>query len=211
MHQAVALSLAAIMANSIVSSNNYLKKGMIDFKLVVPLCIFASIGAIIGGSTIKYIPGDYLKVIFGVALTYTAISIILKKEDKSRVRTVTTEPGMVSISAIAFFSGIFSSLLGVGGGIIIIPAVYLLLNYSIDIARGSSAFTIGITATAASIVYLFNGTLVLDKIGPVILGMTAGGWLGSWTGARARSILVRLVFAVILMYLAARMFYQGIS
>ena len=87
----------------------------------------------------------------------------------------------------------------------------MVLNYSIHTARGSSAFTIGITATAGSVVYLLNGTLVLDKIGPVILGLTVGGWFGSWCGARARSFIVSLVFAVVLLYLAVRMFIQGVG
>lgn len=212
MHQAVALSLAAIMANSIVSSNNYLKKNMVDFRLVIPLCIFASLGAVAGSSTIHLIPGDYLKIVFAIALTYTAVSIIRKKDNnRQNAGGRKTEPKLITISIIAFLSGVFSSLLGVGGGIIIIPAVFLILNYSIHTARGSSAFTIGITATAGSIVYLLNGTLVLDKIGPVILGLTVGGWFGSWCGARAGSFMVRLAFAIILLYLAVRMFIQGVG
>ncbi len=211
MHQAVALSLAAIMANSIVSSSNYMKKNMVDFKLAIPLAIFASIGAVVGSSCLYLIPGPYLKIVFSLALTYTAVSIIRKKDDNGAGPADATRTHLPLVSVIAFLSGLFSSLLGVGGGIIIIPAVYLLLNYNINTARGSSAFTIGITATAGSIVYLLNGTLVLKAIGPVILGLTAGGWLGSWLGVRAKSIIVRVVFSLALFYLAMRMFLQGIN
>jgi len=211
MHQAVALSLAAIMANSIVSSNNYMKKGMVDFKLVTPLCIFASVGAILGSNVSVYIPGDYLKIVFAFAMTYTAFTIIRKKRNEREREVGDAEPGLTSVAVIALFAGVFSALLGVGGGIIIIPAVYLLLNYDIGVARGSSAFTIGITATAGSIVYLLNGTLQLDSVGPVIIGLTAGGWVGSWLGARAKSLVVRYVFAAAMLYLAVRMFLQGIE
>lgn len=213
MHQAVALSLAAIMANSLVSSTNYLKKGMIDFRVVVPMCIFSSIGAVVGSSLIHLIAGNYLEVLFALALTYTAISIVRKKEISAGGSTSGSpaDSRFTAIAVIAFFSGIFSSLLGVGGGIIIIPAMYLILNYSIHVARGSSTFIIGITATAGSVVYLMQGVLKPDLLAEVVVGQVAGGWLGSWWGAQAKSRLVRIVFAVVLLYLAARMFLQGIK
>lgn len=210
-HHAVALSLAAIMANSIVSSNNYMKKGMVDFRLVTTLCIFASLGAIAGSNVSAYIPGEYLKVIFSFAMAYTAFSIVRKKHASREREPGDGEPSMTPVAIIAVFAGIFSALLGVGGGIIIIPAVYLLLNYDIGVARGSSAFTIGITATAGSIVYLINGTLQLHMVGPVIIGLAAGGWLGSWLGARAKSIVVRYIFAAAMVYLAVRMFLEGLG
>ncbi len=212
MHQAVALSLAAIMANSLVSSTNYLKKGMIDFRAVVPMCIFSSIGAVVGSSLIHLIAGNYLEILFALALTYTAVSIVRKKEiSAGEISGSPADSRFTAVAVIAFFSGIFSSLLGVGGGIIIIPAMYLILNYSIHVARGSSTFIIGITATAGSVVFLMQGVLKPDLLAEVVVGQVAGGWLGSWWGARAKSRLVRIVFAVVLLYLAVRMFLQGIK
>jgi len=211
MHQAVALSLASIMAQSIVSSNNYMKKGMVDFRLVTPLCIFSSLGAILGSNIIEFIPGNYLKIIFAVALTYTAVTIVRKSESTREREAADPDPGLLAVSLIAFLAGIFSAILGVGGGIIVVPAVYLLFNYDMGTARGSSAFMIGITATAGSVVYLINGALHLDSAGPVIIGLIIGGWIGSWLGTRAKSIVVRYIFAVAMVYLATRMFLEGIK
>ncbi len=211
MHQAVALSLAAIMANSISSSNEYLKKDFVDFRLVAPLAIFASIGAVFGSSINQYIPAAYLKVIFSVFLLYTIYSLLKKKENTKTDSGQIAKPNLPLVCIIALLAGVVSALTGVGGGIIIIPAIYLILNYSIHIARGTSAFTIGIIATVGSIVYLFQGVLKVENVGPVILGMMLGAWLGGKTGVKAKSIVVRLIFSVVLFYLAARMFYEGVS
>ncbi len=211
MHQAVALSLAAIMANSISSSNEYLKKDFVDFRLVAPLAIFASIGAVFGSSINQFIPEAYLKIIFSIFLLYTIYSLLKKKENANSDSGPTGKPNLPLVCMIALLAGVVSALTGVGGGIIIIPAIYLVLNYSIHIARGTSAFTIGIIATAGSIVYLFQGILKVENVGPVVLGMMFGAWLGGKTGVKAKSIVVRLVFSVVLFYLAARMFYEGIS
>ncbi len=210
MHQAVALSLSAIMANSIASSNEYLKKDFIDFRLVAPLAIFASIGAVFGSSISQYIPAEYLKIIFSLFLLYTIYSLLKKKETGQTDSGSAGKPNLSLICIIALLAGIVSALIGVGGGIVIIPAIYLLMNYSINIARGTSAFTIGIIATAGSIVYLFQGVLQVERVGPVMLGMMFGAWMGGKTGVKAKSIVVRLVFSVVLFYLAARMFYEGI-
>ena len=93
----------------------------------------------------------------------------------------------------------------------LIPAIYLVLNYSIHVARDSSAFTIGIIATAGSVIYLISGVLTVEYVGVTMLGMMAGAWLGGWTGVKAKSMLVKYVFAVVLFYLAVRMFYEGIG
>jgi uncharacterized membrane protein YfcA len=211
MHQAVALSLSAIMANSIVSSNEYLKKDFVEFKLVIPLAIFASLGAVGGSNISQYIPEGYLKVVFSVFLLYTIYSLLRKKGAALESTTADREPSLPLVCLIAFLAGIVSSLTGVGGGILLIPAVYLVLNYSIHIARGSSAFTVGIIATAGSIVYLISGVLNGEFVGVTMLGMMGGAWIGGRTGVKAKSIVVRFVFAIALFYLAARMFYEGVS
>jgi uncharacterized membrane protein YfcA len=210
MHQSVALSLSAIMANSIVSSNEYLKKDFVELRLVVPLAIFAAVGAVAGSSVSPYIPGGYLKLVFSIFLLYTVYSLLKKKENMAASRKK-AEPNLPLVCAIAFFAGVVSSLTGVGGGILIIPAIYLVLNYSIHVARGTSAFTIGIIATAGSVVYLIQGILLVEYVGPVMLGMMFGAWLGSLAGVKAKSVTVRLIFSALLLYLAIRMFYEGIS
>jgi uncharacterized membrane protein YfcA len=211
MHQAVALSLSAIMANSIVSSNEYLKKDFVEFKLVIPLAVFASLGAVAGSNVARFIPAGYLKIVFAVFLLYTIYSLLRKKDNASSSAAFEREPNLPLVCLIAFLAGVVSSLTGVGGGILLIPAIYLVLNYSIHVARGSSAFTIGIIATAGSVVYLISGVLTVEYVGVTMLGMMAGAWLGGWTGVKAKSMLVKYVFAVVLFYLAVRMFYEGVS
>lgn len=209
MHESVALSLAAIMANSITSSNEYLKKDFVEFRLVAPLAIFSTIGAVAGSSFSHYIPAAYLKIIFSIFLLYTIFSLLKKKEGAATEIGTGGKPNFSLVCSVALLAGIISSLIGVGGGIIIIPAIYLILNLSIHVARGTSAFTIGIIATAGSIVYFFQGILNVEYVGPVMLGMMTGAWLGGKTGVRAKSIVIRLIFSALLFYLAARMFYEG--
>ena len=211
MQQAVAISLATIMANSLVSSTEYLRNNMIDLKLVVLFSFFASIGAISAGAIGRYIPGNYLQVAFALMLVYSTI-VILRRHNESpqqKPHSLTARP--VITVGTAFGTGVVSTLLGVGGGVLIIPASYLILNYPMGLARGSSTFAIGIIATAGSVVYLMHGTINVECIAPVMLGTMAGGWLGGLYGARAKSDTIRPAFAILLSYLAIKMFISGIS
>jgi len=211
MHNAVAISLAAITANSIVSSNEYLKKDHVDFKAVIPLAIFATIGAVAAGSVSHLIPAGFLKIIFAVFLLYTIYSLLTRKEKKNIYAEEYIEPGLWKISIVAFLAGVVAALTGVGGGVVIIPGLYIFFKYNISLARGSSAFTIGIIAAAGTLVYLISGTLDVEMVGPVMLGMMGGAFLGGRLGARAKSMIVRVAFSAVLLYLAARMFIEGIG
>jgi uncharacterized protein len=211
MHQAVAISLATIMANSLVSSTEYLRKDMVDLRLVILLSIFASVGAVAGSILGKYIPGDYLQVAFSLVLAYTTYSILKKKDNTDPKRKSDHNPNIWMVALIALLAGIVSSLLGVGGGILIVPAIYLIFNYPMNIARGSSAFTIGVIATAGSVVYFVQGILNVEFAGQIMLGTIAGGWLGGWLGTRAKSNVVKAAFSLLLIYLAIKMFLQGIA
>ncbi len=211
MHQAVALSLATIMANSIVSSTRYLEKGLVDYRLVILLSIFASIGAIFGSFMGPYIPARYLQIAFSLMMAYTVYSLLKKKDDGVAHRKIGHQPHFLPVILIAFLAGIISSLLGVGGGVLIVPAAYLIFNYSLDVSRGTSAYTIGIIATAGSVVYFARGTLNVEYAGQIMLGTMAGGWLGSWLGLKAKLKVVKWFFAIVLIYTAVKMFLEGIK
>jgi len=51
----------------------------------------------------------------------------------------------------------------------------------------------------------------VESAGQIMLGTIAGGWLGSWLGTRAKSNVVKAVFSLLLIYLAIKMFLQGIA
>jgi hypothetical protein len=211
MHQAVALSLATIMANSLVSSTAYIKKGLVDFRFVILLSTFAAIGAVAGSYFGGYIPSKYLQIAFAVLMIYTIWSLLRKKDSAAGHKVAHPHPKTGMVAVMGLFTGIISSVLGVGGGFIIIPIAYLIFDYSMDLARGSSMFAIGIIATAGSVVYFLQGTLNIEYAGTIMLGTIAGGWAGSHIGLMVKTRVVKSAFALLLIYLAVKMFLEGIS
>lgn len=100
----------------------------------------------------------------------------------------------------SFFAGIMSGLLGVGGGFIKVPTMNLLMNVPLKVATATSNFMIGITAVASAVIYLSRGLIDPFIAMPVVLGVLAGGTLGSFTAYKVRNkaIVIILVFLFIL-------------
>ena len=69
--------------------------------------------------------------------------------------------------------------------------------------------TIGFAAAAAAIVYFFNGQLDPTAAAPVILGVAAGGTVGGHLGTGARPIVVKIIFLVIMLYIAYKLGMEG--
>jgi uncharacterized protein len=111
--------------------------------------------------------------------------------------------------SLSFFAGIFSGLLGVGGGMIKVPAMNVIMGVPIKAATATSNFMIGITAVVSSIIYFYNGYINPMITILVVFGVLIGSTFGSHIAGKLRigniAIIVLAVFSVIgiLMFLRA--------
>ena len=109
---------------------------------------------------------------------------------------------------IGFAAGILSGLVGVGGGIIIVPALVFFLGFSQLQAQGTSLglllLPVGIFAV---INYYKAGHIDLKVVGVMCLAFVAGGWFGSKLALRLDQEVVKKIFAVVLFYTAFRLLH----
>jgi uncharacterized membrane protein YfcA len=109
---------------------------------------------------------------------------------------------------VGLCAGILSGLVGVGGGIIIVPALIFFLGFTQLQAQGTSLglllLPVGIFAV---INYYKSGNIDLRVVGIMSLAFIAGGWLGSKLALRLDQEVVRKIFAVVLFYTAFRLLH----
>lgn len=105
--------------------------------------------------------------------------------------------------------GIVSSLLGVGGGIINIPVMNLVMRVPIRAAMATNSFMVGIVALAAACVYYYHGYIDPLTVAPVMVGAFIGALIGAQLVQRARSIILRQIFAIVLFILAVLMLLRA--
>ena len=113
---------------------------------------------------------------------------------------------IVTILIIGLCAGVLSGMVGVGGGLIIVPALVFFLGMSQHSAQGTS---LGLLLLPAGILAVMNyyraGNIDLKVVGLLAVGFLAGGYFGSkWSLALPQDI-VRKIFAIFLFYTAFKM------
>lgn len=107
---------------------------------------------------------------------------------------------------IGMCAGMLSGLIGVGGGVIIVPALVFFLGFSQHEAQGTSLglllLPVGILAVAN---YYKQGYIDVKVVAIMCLAFVVGGWLGSKISLALPEEIVKKIFAIILFYTAFKM------
>ena len=108
-------------------------------------------------------------------------------------------------SAGPFLAGNVSGLLGVGGGVVVVPLMHLVMRSPLTIATATSNFMLGLTAAAGAYAYLFRGDVDPRLAAPMVLGVVAGSWLQARVASRVPVRLLRATFVLVAVYVAVEM------
>ena len=102
-------------------------------------------------------------------------------------------------------AGLLSALLGIGSGVLKIPAMDTALRLPIKVSSATSNFMIGATAAASAGAYFMRGAIVPEIAGPVALGSVVGAILGARLLMFISPDRLRLIFVAVLLVLAVQM------
>ena len=159
MHLAVGTSLATIIPTSISSARSHHAKGAIDVAMLKRWAPFIFVGALIGGIASRFISSDVLTAIFGTIALLVAINMALPKKVVI-ADEMPTGPG--AQAAVPAGIGLFSALMGIGGGTLTVP-VLSAFSFPVHRAVGTaSAFGLVIAIPAAA-GFIWSGLGVADR------------------------------------------------
>jgi hypothetical protein len=101
--------------------------------------------------------------------------------------------------AVGFVAGVVSTVVGVGGGILLVPALNAWCGVPIRAAAATSVLMIGVTAVPGAIGHYVDGHLGLPMLETAaVLGVLTGSRMGFWIGARSRVQVLKVLLALIL-------------
>lgn len=209
---AVPISVTAVLVNSFSSSIEYIKKGMVDVEIVVILSIFTVMGAAFGSTINTILPDNIIRICFSIILIYAAFSFLKgRTQENNHLLTENRSNSMGLAYLLSFLIGAVSALVGIGGGVLLLPLIYLMIKLPLTTARGSSTMIICFSSTAATSIYFLQDRILLPVVTPVILGILIGGKLGGFLGTLAKPTIVRILFFIVIIYLAYRVIsnYMG--
>jgi len=231
------ISLAVVFFNAFSGSVAYSRMKRIDYKSGLIFAVATIPGAILGALSTAYVPRHAFDILFGVLMILTGAFLWFSaKDDHSRtgapapdtsrpetpaawtVRNFVDKDGthhhyaynpIIGI-VISVFVGYISSVLGVGGGFIHVPALTGLLNFPVHVATATSHFVLAVMALTGTAVHIATGvfahgvrrTAVLAA--GVVLGAQAGARLSNRVGGKwiLRGLALAMVFVGVRLIMA---------
>lgn len=114
-------------------------------------------------------------------------------------------PEILALLAIGLAAGMLAGLLGVGGGIVMVPAMVLFVGFDQHVAQGTSLLVIIPAATLGSFTHHRHGRLALRDAAALAAGGVLGALLGSVIALSLDEELLQRLFAILILAVAFRM------
>ena len=214
-HQAQGVALAAmLLPNGLPAVLHLRRRGIVIHWWLVGLLTAGFLPAVwLGAFVANRLPEVPLRLGFAGVLLAMSLRVILAKP-----RTGDRGPGGTALDlarswpglAIGFAGGLASGLLGIGGGIIMIPLMVWLLPLSQHEAQTTSlVFMLAPIGLPGVWVYARSGTgMPWLALGGVALGFMGGAYLGALTSTRLRGQRLRQAFGLLMAGMAAMLFLK---
>jgi uncharacterized membrane protein YfcA len=235
---AVGASLVSVIACSCGSAASAMENRLTNVRLAILLEIATTLGALTGVILAGIFRSSVLLLLFSVILLVSAYQMFRKRKPSGiaedleipadpwaaslRLNSSYPEPNTnqeipyrvtrVWLGMILMYgAGAVSSLLGIGSGVLKVPAMDSALRLPIKVSSATSNFMIGVTAAASAGIYYVRGDILPKVAAPVALGSVCGAFLGAKILMRTSNDRIRTLFIFVLLALAAKMFLAALS
>jgi len=217
---AVGTSLVFVFFNALSGSIAYIKQKRVDVKVGVMFTLLTMPGAILGAFFTGYFEYNIFKLTFAAILIIAAIYLVLKPSNEvkfsnfggyqRKIRDFRGEEYNYSIHLlrgfiISFFVGFVSSIFGVGGGIMHVPAMVFLLGFPVHIATATSHFILTFSSLVGSATHTGLCNVNFEFAIPIGIGAVGGAQLGASISKRVRGTVIEKLLGLGLIIVAIRL------
>ncbi len=230
-HKAIGASIISVIACSCGGAAPFLRSGLTNVRLAIVLEVATTLGALTGVLVAGVVPVSWLFFLFAGILFISAQQMLAKRReflqtdavkgacrwaavlklhssypDRTLGRETAYKVQRVPLGmTLMYGAGLISALLGIGSGVLKIPAMDTALRLPIKVSSATSNFMIGVTAAASAGAYFMRGDIVTAIAGPVALGSVVGAILGAHILMLVSNEKLRVLFVTVLLVLGIQM------
>ncbi len=225
-HQAIATGIVSAIATSSAAAAVNVERRFTNIRLGMFLEVATTVGAILGGFAAIALSSSTLSKMFGILLFVVAFLMTRKirvgedaastAEQKGWIGGTYFDPatrGEVQYTVqrlplgltISLIAGNISGMLGIGGGVIKVPAMTLFCAVPMKAATATSNFMIGVTAVASAFIYYAHNQIHPVITSAAVIGVLFGSMVGTVVSAKIRGRTIAMIFTIVLLVLALQM------
>lgn len=205
--RASAVSLGAVLLSSVVGVLSYASLGHVDWMLALVLAVGSVAGAQLGSRILSRLPSRTIQRFFAVFLFLVAVSLFFTVPSRDGVVHLDWLNGTLGV-LLGFVVGVLSAILGIGGGVMVVPALILGFGAGDLIARGTSIAMMIPTSISGTIGHIRAGRADLRASLLVGLGAVLTTTLGALTAKAFDPQLGNILFGLLIVFMAAQLAWR---
>jgi uncharacterized membrane protein YfcA len=207
-------SLLVVLSTAVSGAWRHHHERAIIWRLAVTMGMCSLVFALGGATIAAHVPGSALKITFGVIAILSGIRMFFATRERTQGEFV-SNPWLWVVWAIPV--GLLSGILGVGGGVLMIPILVLALRLKMHNAVANSLAIMIFTSIGGIIGYIINGIGVADRLSYSLGYIHLPSWLllaipgavtaqvGAILSHRIHGKLLMYIFIIVLLYMGLRM------
>jgi uncharacterized protein len=207
---AAGVCILAVFFTTLGGSYRHFKLGNLQVRPILPIMASGAIATVIFSFLFVYLATREKWLDLGIGLVFSLISIrmilegvpgFIKNNDDSEQEMSGTIFQKVSIGSLA---GALPGLLGIGTGVILVPAFKFILKAPIKTAMASSLACFSINALISSGFKYSQGFIDLEMAIPICTGTLIGANLGAIANKRVSGSILKLLFGMVFLYVSLK-------
>lgn len=231
--EASGTSLTVVFLNAASASFSFIRQKRVDLRSGTKFALATVPGAIIGAQVSTYLNARVFSLIFGLLMLGVSALMLLRAEVRPNpnpeetavrkgghvTRRLTDAWGNVSVYSfneragilLSFFVGFVSSILGIGGGIIHVPALIHLFSFPAHIATATSQFILIVTTGVGAGSHLWMQHVLLTPALSIGIGMVVGAQIGAALSHRFRGGIIARLLSLALVATGIRLILSAVG
>lgn len=205
---AIGTSLTIVFLNALSGSIAYIRQKKVYYDAVVRFSLATIPGALAGGYLAEYFTGNSFRIAFGLLLVFLAIIMFFRSSPKQDAAefdkdtfTYNRTAGVLLSVAIGFISSIF----GIGGGVIHVPAMVYFLGFPTHIATATSHCVLAISSFFGVISHYLAHNILVEPALLIGFGAIVGAQFGARLSVKVKSRSILMLLALALLGLGLRL------